>query len=302
MPRLAVHKAAESEVHTGPVQVDVASLAVTVLSKVPKFLPVSDTNMAPKTGPLVEVIEDATGASYSNAIVLDPTSNPTEITVEPDRVRPEDTLLNIADDESQRETSPTEPPNTENADVSDVAKLTPRTDTTTAPLVGRLLQFMQADTSLITDGAVNECINDELLLINPTESVIPRADSLPDDIFPIIEEYETHIECSPAVFPNETSAVAKLCETILPVTVMYTALDDGARSLLERIRGPAKVKTWLSVALLLNMKDTLKERDRLDPADALPTMALSDIQVDVSQLVPATPTLLETAVSPIPEP
>ena len=149
------HKAAESEVQTGPVQVDVASLAVNVLSKVPMFLPVIDINMAPKTGPLVGAMEDAAGASYSNAIDLDPTINPTDIMVEIDRVvRPEGTLLNIAEDESHRETSPTEPPKTEKADGSDVAKPMPRTETTTAPLIGRLLQLLQVDTNLSTDGAV----------------------------------------------------------------------------------------------------------------------------------------------------
>jgi hypothetical protein len=148
------HKAAESEVQTGPVQVDVDSLAVNVLSKVPMFLPVIDTNMAPKTGPLVGAMEDAAGASYSNAIDLDPTINPTEIMVELNRVRPEGTLLNIAEDESHRENSPTEPPKIEKADGSDVAKPTPRTETTTAPLIGRLLQLLQVDTNLSTDGAV----------------------------------------------------------------------------------------------------------------------------------------------------
>ena len=111
--------------------------------------------MAPKSRPLVGAMEDAAGASYSNAIDLDPTINPTDIMVELDRVvRPEGTLLNIAEDESHRENSPTEPPKIEKADGSDVAKPTPRTETTTAPLIGRLLQLLQVDTNLSTDGAV----------------------------------------------------------------------------------------------------------------------------------------------------
>lgn len=86
------------------------------------------------------------------------------------------------------------------------------------------------------------------------------------------------------------------------MTVTYTAPDEGALSLFERTLGPANVKTRLNVALLFNMNDALMERDKLDPADALPITALSDIQTDVSQLDPAIPTLIETAVSPIPEP
>jgi len=81
VPLPTTHKAAESEDHAGLVHVDAARLADNELSKVPKFLPAIVISRAPKTGPLVEAMDDAVGESYSNAAVLEPTSNATEIEV-----------------------------------------------------------------------------------------------------------------------------------------------------------------------------------------------------------------------------
>jgi len=49
---------------------------------------------------------------------------------------------------------------------------------------------------------------DDTLLINPTDSVTPRAESLPVDAFPFRDEEDTHTDCSTAVLPNVTELVA----------------------------------------------------------------------------------------------
>jgi hypothetical protein len=82
------------------VQTVAASLADNELSKTPKFLPVTEINVAPKTGPLVMAMEEAMGASKPNAIVLEPFCNPIETIINPDRRRPEETLLRIVDDDN----------------------------------------------------------------------------------------------------------------------------------------------------------------------------------------------------------
>jgi len=71
---------------------------------------------------------------------------------------------------------------------------------------------------------------------------------------------------------------------------------------MDDTRGRAKEMARLSVALLDNTKETLVDREWLDPADPFPPTAVSEIQEDVSQLDPAMLAMIETAVSPIPEP
>ena len=61
---------------------------------------------------------------------------------------------------------------------------------------------------------------DDTLLINPTDSVTPRAESLPVDAFPFRDEEDTHTDCSTAVLPNVTELVAYLLDNIFPMTVM----------------------------------------------------------------------------------
>ena len=50
------------------------------------------------------------------------------------------------------------------------------------------------------------------------------------------------------------------------------------------------------------MKDTLTERDLLDPADALLVTALEEVQKDDSPIESPMPACIETAVFPIPDP
>jgi hypothetical protein len=194
---------AESEVHNGPVQLEVASLAVNELSKEPKLRPVTEIKVAPKTGPLVMATEDAVGASNSNATVLELNCKPTETVIDPKRVRPEDDLLKIVDDERQREASSAEPANFEKVDTSEVEKPRPITETSTAPLIGTLLQLVQLETSFTTDGAVYESINGDTPNNGPTDTLTPRAELLPTDAFPIRDDEEIQVDCSTAVPPNE---------------------------------------------------------------------------------------------------
>ena len=104
------------------------------------------------------------------------------------------------------------------------------------------------------------------------------------------------------VLPNLTEIVTSWLETILPVIVISTAPDEGTRFLLDNARGEAKDIAVVSVAMLLNMKDTPMERDLLDPADILLMTALFEVHVDDSLTDPLMPTRIETAASPIPDP
>jgi len=63
VPLPTTHTAAESEVHTGLVHVEADNVADKELSKIPIFLPATEIKTGPKTGPLVEEIDDAQGAS-----------------------------------------------------------------------------------------------------------------------------------------------------------------------------------------------------------------------------------------------
>jgi len=202
------------------VHTDAASVADIVLSNTPKFVPAIVTNIAPKTGPLVVEIDDAVGASYSNAAVLEPNNKPIDTAMKPERLRPEGPLLKVADDDNQLEASCADRLKVENTVESEVQNPAPRIEITTAPLVGRLLQLAQLETNLTVDGEAYECSNDEELLIDPTDSVIPNAEPLPEDAFPITDEEDTHKDCSTAVPLNETRLVASCCESVVPATVM----------------------------------------------------------------------------------
>jgi hypothetical protein len=199
---------AESEVHTGLVHMDAASFADIELSKDPKLLPNTEINVAPRTGPLVNDMDDADGASYSNAQVLKHACKPTESTIDPVRVRPEDDLLKITDDESQRDASAVEPANFEKVVASDVDKPRPSTETNTAPLIGKLLQFEHAETILMAEGAVYECINGDMPYIEPTDTASLTAESLPAGTFPARDEDDIQTDTSTAVIPNVIQLVA----------------------------------------------------------------------------------------------
>jgi hypothetical protein len=234
---------AESEVHTGLVPIDAASLADKELSNEPILLPNTEIIVAPNTGPLVIEMDDAVGALKSNAIVITPTCKPTETKIELERVRPDDDLLNIIEDESQPDASPAELANFAKADASDVENPQPNTDTKTAPLMGKLLQLVQVDTIPMTVGAVYESINNDTPYNEPpTDTASPIAVPLPAVAFPTRDEEDIHIDCSTAVPPNVTLLVAEFRENMLPETVMYTAPDDGTCPLLDKTRGCAKEK------------------------------------------------------------
>ncbi len=109
---------AESEVQTGLVQTVAANLEDSELSRTPKFLPMTEIMVAPKTGPLVMAMEEAVGASKPNAIVLEPICEPTETVIEPDRARPEETLTDIVDEENHLDASWAETAKVEEADES----------------------------------------------------------------------------------------------------------------------------------------------------------------------------------------